>query len=78
MDKLILIIILIAVIALFFLSQGKTKRSKGRYEKELLNKCFGDKNTVERLINYESKRNTKLTREEAARYASDSIARDNR
>jgi len=39
---------------------------------------MGDKAAVERLINYESKRNPNLTREAAAEIASDRITRDNR
>jgi hypothetical protein len=78
MNTSIPIIIVIAIIAFFFLSREKVKKSKFGYEKELLNKCFGDKDRVERLINYELIRNPKLTREDAARNASDSITRDNR
>jgi hypothetical protein len=83
MDKLIPIIIGIAIIAFFFWSREKVKTaevktSKISYEKELLNKCFGDKDRKERLINYELKRNPNLTREDAARNASNSITRDNR
>ena len=83
MDILIPIIIGIAIIAFFFWSREKVEKSKVSYvkvsyEKELLHKCFGDKGRVERLINYELKRNPKLTREDAARNASASITRDNR
>jgi uncharacterized membrane protein YvbJ len=77
MDMLIIIIV-IAIIILFILLSGKLKRSEATYEKLLLSKCFGDANKVERLINYELKRNPRLTREEAARNASNSITRDNR
>ena len=77
MDNLIPIIIIIILIA-SFLSWKKFKNSRISYEKELLNKCFGDKNTVERLISYELKRNPNLSREDAARNASESITRDNR
>jgi len=80
---LLSIIIGIAIIAFFFWSREKVKKSKVSYvkvsyEKKLLNKCFGEKDKVERLINYELKRNPNLTREDAARNASNSITRDNR
>jgi hypothetical protein len=83
MVMLLSIIIGIAIIAFFFWSREKVKKSKVSYvkvsyEKKLLNKCFGEKDKVERLINYELKRNPKLMREDAARNASDSITRDNR
>jgi len=82
MNSLIPIIILIVLSVLFFWPWGKEEKSKAsyvkRYEKELLNKCFGDKEKAERLINYELRRNPNLTREDAARNASDSITRDNR
>jgi uncharacterized membrane protein YvbJ len=78
MNTLIPIIIVIVIIAFLFWSREKVKNSKASYEKELLNKCFGDKGSVEQLINYELKRNPKLTREDAARNASNSITRDNR
>ena len=77
MNSLILTIICIAIIIVFVSSKDKFISSK-RYEKELLNKCMGDKAAVERLINYESKRNPNLTREAAAEIASDRITRDNR
>ncbi len=78
MDILVPIIIVIAVIVLLILLRGKLKNSNKINEKELLNKCFGDSGRVERLINFELNRNPKLTREDAARNASNSITRDNR
>ncbi len=83
MDMLIPIIIVIVIITFFFWQRKKVEKSKVdyvkiSYEKQLLNKCFGDRGKVERLINYELKRNPKLTREDAARNASNSITRDNR
>jgi len=77
MKNLIPIIIIIVLIVSFF-SYKKIKRLTTIYEKELLTKCLGDKSKVERLINYELKRNTNLSREDAARNASSSITRDNR
>ena len=77
MKNLIPIIIIIILIVSFF-SYKKIKCSTTIYEKELLTKCLGDKSKVERLINYELKRKTNLSREDAARNASSSITRDNR
>jgi hypothetical protein len=78
MNWLIPTIIGIAVITFFIWPRAKVKVSKVSYEKELLQKCFGDKDKAERLINHELKRKPNLTRENAARVASDSITRDNR
>ena len=56
----------------------KENKSDIRNEKELLNKCFGNKNMVERLIRYELQKNYRLNREQAAKKAIQSIIQDNR
>lgn len=78
MEKLIFLILVIAIIAAFVISRGKIKTSGKRYEKELLTRCLGDKTKAERLISYELTRNPNLSRENAAKNASESITRDNR
>lgn len=73
----IFIILVITTIIVLILTKDRFF-SKNKYEKELLNKCMGNKAAVDRLINYELKRNPNLTRKAAADIASDRITRDNR
>lgn len=78
MENLIPIIIIILITIIIFRPSKRTINENGHHEKMLLNKCFGDKKSVERLINYEIKKNPNLSREAAAEKASESITRDNR
>ena len=78
MDKFIIILVAIAIIAFFFFQRSKSRSKISIHEHELLGKCFGDNDKAERLINLELKRNPKLSRENAAKYAIQSLKLDNR
>lgn len=62
----------------FFWPRGKNKvEKKTAYEKELLFRCLGGRERMERLINLELKRDPDISRKEAVRDAIESHKRDN-
>jgi hypothetical protein len=63
---------------LVFWPRSKKKVTKTAVEKELLFRCLGDKERMERLIKLELKRDPALSREEAVKDAVESHKRDNR
>ncbi|MCK5720145.1 MAG: hypothetical protein KAH84_09395 [Thiomargarita sp.] len=79
MDKqpLIFIVITFIFITFFFLFRNKSETKIYDNYQKLLRRCFNDKAQVERLINYELKRNPNLSREKAAKDALESLIRDN-
>lgn len=78
MDKIIIILIAIAIMAFFFFLFNKSRSKISGYERELLEKCFGDNDAAERLIDFELKRKPMLSREDAVKHAIQSLARDKR
>ena len=80
MDKLLPVLLGIAIIAVFLWPRGKmgADNSSTKSEKKLLSRCLGDKDMMERLIDREMKRDASLSREVAARDAIESHRRDNR
>ncbi len=75
------IIAFLLVIALFLwphISNAKLNIHNNNYEQDLKRRCFGDQSKVDRLINFELKKNPSLSRNDAARGAIQSIIRDNR
>ncbi len=70
----IIVSVIVALAVKSFINSG-SKQSKA--EDKLLLLCRNDKSMLERLIAHEQK-NKKLSRENAAKYAIESIRRDNR
>jgi len=72
------IVLLIVVGILFFVLISRTGLgNKGStFEATLRKRCHGDQTQVDRLINREMKRNPALSREQAAKDALSSLARD--
>ncbi|GEM_PF-6434678 len=81
-SSLLIIVAIIVVIAFVFWKQGgKTggrTGGKSAAESELLRMNLGDKNKVDRLIQYEMRKKPGISRAEAARAAVDSMRYDNR
>ena len=48
----------------------------GRYEQDLINRCFQGKAQAQRLMNLEFQRDPELSKENAAKYAIQSLMRD--
>lgn len=77
MDKISVVLLTIAIIALFFFWLKKYKSKTGSFERQLIGKCFGDHNKADRLISFELQKNPQLPRETAAKNAIQSLMRDN-
>ncbi len=76
---LTLLFIITALAAFFFWTRKKRSAQNRQFEQRLVKRCHGDTVLVERLITHElKKRNQNLSRETAAKYAYDSLLRDNR
>ncbi len=80
---LITVVFAVAIAAAFLawkLSTGHDAQhgGKSRAESELLRMNLGDKNKVERLIQYEIRKAPGISRAEAARAAVESMRHDNR
>jgi len=82
MDSTILIILLIVAVIAFFIwkqgSGGTTGTGISGAESQLLRMNLGDKNKVERLIQYEMRKKPGISRAEAAKAAVESLRYDNR
>jgi len=74
------LLFIVTALAIFFLWTRKKGSSQDKqFEQRLTKRCHGDTVLVERLINHElTKRNQKISREMAAKYAYESLLRDNR
>ena len=76
---LALLFIVTALAVFFFWTRKKRSSQDRQFEQRLVKRCHGDTVLVERLINHElTKRSQNLSREIAAKYAYDSLLRDNR
>ena len=74
-----LVFILAALVVFFFWSRKKVSSINNQFEQLLTKRCHGDTVLVERLIKHEStRREQNLSREIAAKYAYESLLRDNR
>ena len=78
MIKTIATIIIILSLAVIIWYRFKKTTNNTRHEQDLVKRCFGDTALSQRLINLELKRNPKLSRENAAKDAIESLIRDNR
>ena len=78
MLKLLIVLLVIALLIVFVRYRGKKVTKESKSELDLIRRCFGDRAQVERLIELELSRNPKLSREDAAKDAIESLLRDNR
>ena len=80
MDKFIAITLGLALIVFFFwpVKKAGSRKDTAKHQFELLSRCGGDREMMERLISLELKRDPSLSMEEAARYAVVSHKRDSR
>ena len=78
MSKLFIVLLAIALLAVFIRYRGKKVTKDIIFELDLIRRCFGDRAQAERLIELELTRNPKLSREDAAKDAIESLLRDNR
>jgi len=78
MVKFFIVLLVIALLAVFIRYRGKKLTKESRSEQDLIRRCFGDRAQAERLIELERMRNPNLSRENAAKDAIDSLLRDNR
>ncbi len=78
MHILILALLLVAVVVILFWLRERVHGNANVHEDMLVRKCFGNKETAERLIDLELKRNPKLKRDTAAKWAIQALVRDNR
>jgi hypothetical protein len=70
-------VVAIVVLILYLLIRATRGENKSA-ERDLLQRCMGDKSQVDRLIALEQRRNNGLSREQAALAAIQSHRRDNR
>lgn len=78
MYKFLLLSIATGIIIFYLRSRREAGPIIGHSEQRLLKRCYGDKELAERLINRELERNPKLSRDNAALDALESLLRDNR
>lgn len=78
MYKFLLLAIATGIIIFLLRSRRESGPIIGHSEQRLLKRCYGDKELAERLINRELQRNPKLSRDNAALDALESLLRDNR
>lgn len=76
MDLLIFAFIMLAMLGFLFFRYQKKKANSNPYAAELLRKCSGDKEKMDRLIHFEINRHPRISKKKATKYALDSLMRD--
>ena len=76
MDLLIFAFIILAMFGFLFYRYLQKKANKNPYQAELLKKCAGDKDKMNRLIHFELNRHPRISKKKATKFALESLIKD--